>query len=97
MNTKNAKKQEKKHEGLKSFEFEVTNVRVTESDKVYFTLNLNGVHINNCRVATGSKGDFVSFPSLKTKQGTYYNYAYASLSDDQTAAIMAAIQEAIDA
>ena len=97
MNTSKAKKQEKKHEGLKNFEFEVSNVRVTESDKVYFTINLNGVIINNCRVATGNKGDFVSFPSYKSKNGNYYNYAYVSLSDEQTAEIMAAIQTAIDA
>ena len=97
MNTKNAKKQETKKQEAQNFEFEVNNVRVTNDDKVYFTLVINGVFINNCRVATGSKGDFVSFPSYKAKNGNYYNYAYISLSDEQTTEIMAAVQQAIDA
>ena len=76
---------------------QVSNVRVTSDDKVYFTLIVNGVFINNCRVATGSKGDFVSFPSYKGKNGNYYNYAYVSLDDATTAKIMEIIQAAIDA
>lgn len=97
MNTKNAKKQETKKQEAQNFEFEVNNVRVTNDDKVYFTLVINGVFINNCRVATSNKGDFVSFPFYKAKNGNYYNYAYVALSDEQTAEIMAAVQQAIDA
>lgn len=97
MNTKNAKKQEAKGTGTEVKDVQVSNVRVTNDDKVYFTLVVNGVFINNCRVATGSKGDFVSFPSYKGKNGNYYNYAYVSLDDATTAKIMEIIQAVIDA
>lgn len=97
MNTKNAKKQEVKGTGAEVKDVQIDNVRVTSEDKVYFTLIVNGVFINNCRVATGSKGDFVSFPARKGKNGNYYNYAYVSLDDTTTAKIMEMIQKAIDA
>ena len=97
MNTKNAKKQEAKGTGAEVKDVQISKVRVTSDDKVYFTLIVNGVFINNCRVATGSKGDFVSFPSYKGKNGNYYNYAYVSLDDKVTTEIMEMIQAAIDA
>lgn len=71
MNTKNAKKQETKGNAAEVKDVQVSNVRVTNDDKVYFTLIVNGVFINNCRVTTGSKGDFVSFPSYKGRNGNY--------------------------
>lgn len=97
MNTKNAENQESKGTGAEVKDVQVSNVRVTNDDKVYFTLVVNDVFINNCRVATGSKGDFVSFPSYKGKNGNYYNYAYVSLDDKTTSKIMEIIQAAIDA
>lgn len=101
MNTSKAKKQNKgEREFLKNPEFSVQNVRVVTTQKgkdlVFFTLTLNGVIINNCRVATSSKGDFVSFPQSQGKNGQYYNTVYAPISDADNDEIMKLIQEAID-
>lgn len=101
MNTKNAKKktETKERDFIKVDSYNVKNVRVVEGKKgdlVFLTLVLNGVEINGCRVATGKKGDFISFPQYKGSNGTYYYTAYASLSDDDTKAILEDVQHAID-
>ena len=105
MNTSKAKKAGKKEqtqerEYLEIRSHEVSNVRVIESkngDLVFFTLNLNGVTIYNCRVATGKNGDFISLPQYKGKNGTYYNVVYAAISDEDSKKILDEIQAAIDA
>lgn len=103
MNTKNAKKANKKAEGERQFieltSFAVDNVRVIDTkngDMVLFTAELNGIKIYNCRVATGKNGDFISFPQYKGTNGNYYNNVYAPLSDDDTEKILADVQKAID-
>lgn len=104
MNTKNAKKSNKKddnkeREFIVLSDYEVSNVRVLDTkngDMVLFTLRLNGVTIYNCRVATGKNGDFISFPQYKGTNGNYYNNVYAPLSDEDTKIILADVQTAID-
>lgn len=103
MNTKNAKKANKKDNDEREFitvsSMKVDNVRVIETkngDMVLFTLQLNGVTIYNCRVATGKNGDFISFPQYKGTNGNYYNNVYAPLSDEDTKIILADVQTAID-
>lgn len=104
MNTSKAKKKSTKENQqerttIEVREMEVKNVRVIESkngDLVFFTLTLNGITIYNCRVATGKNGDFVSFPQYKARDGKYYNNVYASLSDEDEAQIIDAVQKAID-
>ena len=34
--------------------------------------------IKGCRIAQGSKGEFVSWPSTKTKEGNYWNHVWGS-------------------
>lgn len=34
--------------------------------------------IKACRVVSGPKGDFVSFPARKSENGKWFNYVYAS-------------------
>lgn len=34
--------------------------------------------IKGCRIVSGSKGDFVSWPSRKQDDGKYWNHVYAS-------------------
>lgn len=63
------------------------------NDTVYFDVTINGVTIYGCRVVEGSKGDFVSFPSHKGKDGKFYNHAWVKLSDDDTAAIVKQVEE----
>lgn len=78
---------------------EVTSVRVVETkidDLVFFTLKLNGVYINNCKVATGKSGDFIGFPQYKGSNDKWYNVVYAPLSDEDTELILKAVQEKLD-
>ena len=103
MDTSKAKKnkQENKNTNVKVNSFEVDHVRVvttkSNEDLVFFTLTLNGVAINGCRVATGKNGDFISLPQTKGKDGNYYNVVYAPLSDDDAKRILDAVQDAINA
>lgn len=73
------------------------NAKVTRAnqvnDTVFFDMEVNGVTIYGCRVVEGSKGDFISFPSHKGKDGKYYNYAYVKLSDDDTAGIVKQVED----
>lgn len=102
MNTTKAKKntkETKEREFIKLESYAVSNVRVVEGkngDLVFFTLTLNGVTIYNMRVATGKNGDFLSFPQTKGSNGTYYNNAYAPISDEDTKRILDDIQKEID-
>ena len=36
------------------------------------------IEIKGCRIVSGSKGDFVSWPSRKQDDGKYWNHVYAS-------------------
>ncbi len=80
---------------------EVSNVEIDAKviranqvqDTVYFDVTINGVTIYGCRVVEGSKGDFVSFPSHKGKDGKFYNHAWVKLSDEDTAAIVKQVEE----
>ena len=79
---------------------EVSSVRAIpvqgKEDLIFFSLNLNGVTINNCRVATGKNGDFISFPQYKGKDGRYYNYVWVRLSEEDEKNILNEIQETIN-
>ena len=103
MNTSKAKKTKTKEGNFTPIElkdFEVKNVRVVEGkngDLVFLTLVLNGVTVNNCRIANSKNGDFVSFPQYKGKDGNYYSYVYAPLSDEDTKNICEAVQAELDA
>lgn len=63
------------------------------NDTVFFDVVINGVTIYGCRVVEGSKGDFVSFPSHKGKDGKFYNHAWVKLSDEDTAEIVKQVEE----
>ena len=103
MNTSKAKakqnKTTKERETIEVRSAAVSNVRVIDSkgnDLVFFSLNLNGVIINNCRVATGKNGDFISFPQYKGSNGQYYNTVYVALSDEDQSKILQLIQDELD-
>lgn len=104
MNTSKAKKgkeEQKTREYIEVREAVVSNVRViggkNGGDIVFFTLKLNGVSINNCRVATTKDGkDFITFPQYKGSNGQYYNTVYCAISDEDSAKILQDIQNEID-
>lgn len=77
----------------------VINAEVTRAnqvnDTVFFDMVVNGVTIYGCKVVEGSKGDFISFPSHKGKDGKYYNHAWVKLSDEDTKKIIAQVEEAL--
>lgn len=75
------------------------NVKVTRAnqvnDTVFFDMEVNGVSIYGCKVVEGSKGDFISFPSHKGKDGKYYNHAWIKLSDEATKEIISQVEAAL--
>ena len=82
----------KKEEVNVKIDAKVTRANQVENT-VYFDVVINGVTIYGCRVVEGSKGDFVSFPSHKGKDGKYYNHAYVKLSEEDTDAIVKQVEE----
>lgn len=86
-------------EPIKVDSMDVRSVRVISTkngDLVFFTLVINGVFINNCKVATGKNGDFVGFPQYKGSDEKWYNTVYCPLSSEDTKTIMDKVQAAID-
>ena len=82
--------------GQKNTEIE-RNIKVTrahqfEDGGIAFDMEVNGVTIYGCKIATGKKGEFVSFPSRKGKDGKYYSYAYCPLTEDQTKDILSQLE-----
>lgn len=78
---------------------DVRNVRVVETksgDIIFFTLMLNGVFINNCKVISGKNGDFISFPQYKGNDDKWYNVVYAPLSDEDQKSILDLVQDALN-
>lgn len=73
--------------------YDIKVLRAAEyNDTTFIDLEVNGVTIYGCRYVTTDKGDFISFPSHKGKDGKYYNYAYVKL--DEAAVLL--IDEQID-
>lgn len=95
----NTKKATDNQEFLKVTSKSVSNVRAVDSKNgalVYFTLEINGVQINSCRVASGKNGDFISFPQYKGSNDKWYSYVWAKLSDEDSAEILEMIQKELD-
>lgn len=83
-----------KKKDVSNVEIDAKVIRANQvNDTVYFDVTINGVTIYGCRVVEGSKGDFVSFPSHKGKDGKFYNHAWVKLSDEDTAAIVKQVEE----
>lgn len=100
VNTKSAKATENKaNEAVKLNSIDVQNVRAIDTQRgtmVLFTLIANGIAIYSCRVASGSNGDFVSFPQYKGKDGKYWNYAYYKLTAEDNDYILQLVQDALN-
>lgn len=104
MNTSKAKKNAPKQEENEvnyflADKFTVERVRVIDGkngDVVFFTLEVRGLYIYNCRVATGKNGDFISWPQAKGSDGKYYNVCYGRLIPEEEKAILAEVQRQID-
>lgn len=93
------KKPENTDNFIKVTQADVDHVRVVEFDEktqVFFSLTLNGVSINNCRVVEGEDGDFIGFPSRKGKDGKYYNHAYARISPEESKKILDKVEKEVN-
>ena len=80
-------------------EVKVTRARTVEGKNgtvVFFTLELNGVSINNCRVAEGKNGDFISLPQYRGNDGKYYSHVFFRFSKEDEAAILAEVERLIN-
>ena len=79
--------------------FGVTRARVVEGKNgsvIFFSLDLNGVTINNCRVAEGKNGDFISLPQYRGSDGKYYSHVFFRFSEDDEKAILAEVEKQIN-
>ena len=71
-------------------------LRAKEFRGNYFVeLKVNGVTIYGCRYVEGSKGDFISFPSKKGKDGKYYNHCYVPFTAEQVKYIAEEIEKMV--
>ena len=80
-------------------EWKVSRARTVEGKNgtvVFFTLEINGVSINNCRVAEGKNGDFISLPQYCGNDGKYYSHVYFRFSKEDEAAILAEVEKQIN-
>lgn len=76
--------------------FEVSRVRVIGKDKtVLFSLKLNGVDINNCRVVESKNGDFISLPQYKGTDGNYYSTVFFKFSQQDSDNILSEVERQI--
>ena len=80
-------------------DFEVSRARCVDGKNgrvIFFTLTLNGVAINNCRVAEGKNGDFISLPQYKGNDSKYYSHVFFRFSEDDEAEILAEVEKQIN-
>ena len=104
MDTSKAKKAKaentEERKTLKNPEYSVSHVRVwsqsNKNDVVFFTLEINGISINGCKVIEGKNGDFIGFPSQKGKDDTYYPIVWVPLAEEDVKAILALVQEELN-
>ena len=79
--------------------FAVDHVNNYSDDLTFFNLHIKSsagdVTIYGCKVISGSKGDFISFPSQKGSGDKYFNHAFVNLSDDISSAIIDAVSDQI--
>lgn len=93
------KKPENTNNYIKVTQADVDHVRAVEFDgkvQVFFSLTLNGVSINNCRVVEGKAGDFIGFPSRKGNDGKYYKHVYANISPEDSKAILDKVETEVN-
>lgn len=69
--------------------FKVKRCVMLSNGHVTLDVEINGVTIYGCFIVEGKNGDFISFPQRRGTDGKYYYIAYVSMSQDDTAAIVA--------
>lgn len=93
----NAKTEVAKANNVESFT--VDRVRCVDGRNgsvIFFTLTLNGVAINNCRVAEGRNGDFISLPQYKGNDGKYYSHVFFRFAPEDEKTILAEVERLLN-
>lgn len=75
-------KQNKAKFGMIATEAIVQNARVVTDDLITFTLKCHGFSLYNMKLVNGKKGYFITPPSVKGSNGTYYNQYAIYLSEE---------------
>lgn len=76
--------------------FKVIRANEFKENRIFFDLVLNDVTIYGCMVVGYKDGEFISFPSQKSKDGNYYNVVYAKLSNEDQKKIIDSVYELLD-
>lgn len=82
---------------IKVAAFSVDRAHMLDNGTVMFDMTLNGVKIYGCSVVEGSKGDFISFPSRKGKDGKYYSIVWVKLDGKDSDAIITEVENKLNA
>lgn len=79
-------------------EFRVLRVHMFDNGNVTFDMRINEISIYGLRVVEGKDGkpDFISWPQRKGADGKYYSIAWAKLSDETTAQILAEVERQLN-
>lgn len=100
MNRSNSKKGKRSIADIPVLEvssFKVTRVRSLDNGSVSFDMELNGINIYGCFVVESEeKGDFISFPKRKGKDGNYYSIVWAKLSAADSTAILQEVERLLN-
>lgn len=86
-----------------NLEFVIENVREFEDGNVSFNIQLGRCMIYGCRIITGRKGEFISFPQRcvpalkKGEKDRYYSHArILDLTEEEQAEIINAVYEKLN-
>lgn len=80
--------------------FEVSRVRQVRTQNngevIFFSLLLNGVSINNVRVAEGRKGDFISLPQYRGSDNKWYSTVFFRFSPEDEKEILDEVEKQLN-
>lgn len=70
----------------------VRQVNGKNGEVIFFSLTLNGVSINNVRVAEGKNGDFISLPQYRGSDGKWYSTVFFRFSPEDESKILSEVE-----
>lgn len=76
-------------------EFSVKRAIQFDDNDVLFDLVVDDLTIYGCRVVEGKKGDFISLPSRKGKDGKFWSVIYKYFTDEETNEILDMVSAAL--
>jgi len=92
---RNTQKKENKGPQRIDHHYSVGRVKEFDNGGIVFDLTIDDITVYGCRVASGTHGDFVSWPSRKGKDDKYYSIVYLRLTEDETNEILDKVSAAL--